>query len=86
MNKTLTAAAITVVIVELIAFMQSRSLNGFDAQGFGFANIVCCALTFFVGLILLFIPNSKRVGEGVLLGTGILLLIGLFVCGTAGFL
>ena len=85
MNKTLTAAAVTVVIVELFAFVQAMRPNGFDAQGFGFASIMSCLLTFFVGLILLAFQRTEKMGKGVLLGTGVLLLIGLFVCGTSGY-
>lgn len=85
MNKTLIAAAVTVIIIELFAFVQSRSSNGLNTQAFGLINITSCLLTFFVGLILLFIPGTKRIGEGVLLGTGILLLIGLFICGNSTF-
>jgi hypothetical protein len=59
--------------------------NRFDAQGFGIINLLGCLLTFLAGLVLLFIKRTKRIGEGVLLGTGILLLTGLFVCGNGSF-
>jgi len=85
MNKTLIAATVTIFAVELFALIQARSPRGLDGQTFGLVSILCCVITFFTGIILLFIKRTKTIGEGILLGTALILLIGLFLCGTSSF-
>jgi len=85
MKKTLIAAGVTILLVELFALFQAKSSSGFDGAMFGVTTIFSCIATLFLGVILLFIPKAKPIGEGILLATALLLLIGLSVCGNYSF-
>jgi hypothetical protein len=78
MKQVLTTAAVTLIVIEAIAFSQSGS--GADSASFGSINILMSLVLFFIGLMLLFSRQTLDVAKGILLGTGIALLIGLAVC------
>ena len=77
MKIQMIVALCTLVIAEIIFFGSDRSG---DSMSLGLGHLVISIFSFFIGLILLLIKKTRHYGEGVLLGTGLLLLTGLFLC------
>ena len=77
MKKQMIVAIFTVVLSEIFIL----SLGGpMDKMSLGLSHLVISIIVFFVGLVLVFIQKTRHYGEGILLGTGLLLLSGLFIC------
>jgi cell division protein FtsW (lipid II flippase) len=79
--KTTTIAIIcTILIVELFSLLFAWNSRGFDAGTFGVATVLLMFVFFIIGLIMSLIKNTRDVGKGILIASGILLLIGVSVC------
>lgn len=80
------SALITIAVVLIFSAFQIRSgYDMFDAtRGMGTAAFWLGILALIIGLILCIIPQSRKAGQGMLIGGGLLLLIGFSLC-TGGF-
>lgn len=75
------SAAITVILAEVFAAAWG-SEQGHERGTFGLINLLLGVAALLLGVVLC-IPNQTRnSGKGILLGSGVLLLIGLAVCST----
>ena len=83
MSSTKIAIVCTILIVELFALLFAWNSGRFDKATFGIATVLLMAVCFFVGLIMTSIQNTRDAGRGILIASGILLLIGFSVCSTA---
>jgi hypothetical protein len=81
MRPTIRTAIITILIVQVIVFIISAS-DGW--RGYyrvtGAWNFVLGALGLIPGLGLALVKESRAVGQGILIGCGIMLLIGFAIC------
>ena len=80
MKKTLVTAAITVLLIQVLAFFVGFGPGRFDMAGFGLINGLFAVLAFIVGIISVAISKTDDVGKGILIASGVLLLIGVSVC------
>ena len=80
MKKTIITSIITVLLVEVLAFATAFGPGEFDKGGFGIVNGIFTLLTFLIGLISIGVGRTGDVGKGILLASGILLIIGISVC------
>lgn len=83
MKKTKIAIVCTILIVELFSLLFAWSSRGFDKTTFGVATVLLMFIFFVIGLIMALIQSTRDVGRGILIASGILLLIGISVCSTA---
>jgi hypothetical protein len=86
MRETTISAVVTIVIILLISFL---GMNGkstmFDATGgVGTYSFWLGVIAVVIGLILSVISETRKYGQGILIGGGLLLLIGLSLC-SGGF-
>lgn len=71
------AALVKVIIIVAVSAFQFNSSSGFDATGGrGVVGFELGILTGFVGLILSCIIKTAKYGQGILIGSRVLLLIG----------
>ena len=84
-RETKIAALITVIIIVAVSASQLNSSTGFDTTGgMGSVCFELGILAGFVGLILSCIIKTAKYGQGILIGSGVLLLIGFSLC-SGGF-
>lgn len=83
MKTTKIAIICTILIVELFSLLFAWNSRGFDKATFGIATVLLMLVFFVIGLIMVSIQNTRDVGRGILIASGILLLIGFSVCSTA---
>jgi hypothetical protein len=85
MKEIKIAAIATIGIVLSISLVQSSSMNNSNViWGVGFSTLLLSIVAIIVGIILSLIPASRKYRQGILIGGGILLLIGIGCC-TGGF-
>lgn len=77
MKKQMIVAIFTVVLAEIFIISVGGAT---DKMSLGLSHLVICIIIFFAGLVLVLIQKTRHYGEGVLIGTGLLLLTGLFLC------
>ncbi len=80
MNKAMLSAAITLIVIETVAYFLTASLSRFTWNNFGSAQFICGFFASIIAIILSFIPRTNQISKGVFLAIGIVLLIGLAVC------
>ena len=69
-------ALIFIVVVELFSIGMS---NGYS-QSVGIINVIIAIIFCLVGVILAAINKTNKIGQGILIGCGITLLIGIAIC------
>lgn len=85
MKKVTVATVVSLVAIEGISYFLNAHPSRFDWMGFGWAQFTCAFFSFFLGLLLVFIRATNEIGKGILLGTGIVLIIGWAVCSNSNF-
>lgn len=86
MKKTTTTIMITVALVEVLAFFVAFDPRHFDLASFGIINLLFTFIAFIVGLISVLVNKENDIGRGILIASGIMLIIGISVCSnTKGF-
>jgi hypothetical protein len=87
MKKFLWSALAGVLVAESLALIVSLSSGNHTrsdfAFSFGFINLIGTFLCLFTGIVLCLINDTRETGKGLLLASGILLVIGLSVCSQA---
>jgi hypothetical protein len=81
MKQAIRTAIITILIVQVIVLIISAS-NGWRGyyRATGSWNFVLGALGLVPGLALAFVKENRAIGQGILIGCGIMLVIGLAIC------
>jgi hypothetical protein len=81
MRPALKSAIITILIVQAIVLFVSVTKRGENLyQLFGTCNLMLGALGLIPGLGLACVKQSRALGQGILIGCGIMLLIGFAIC------
>ena len=84
MNRTFLTALIAVILFLLISLALSIKEREMGAT-FGMINLVGTALCFVSGIALCIPNNSREIGKGLLIASGVLFITGLSVCSQSAF-
>jgi len=80
MRKTLITVLVTVVLIETLAFIIAYEPKRLDMSAFGVINALFTVIAFIAGIISVAADKTSEVGKGILIASGILLIIGISVC------
>lgn len=85
MKERTTAAVLTMLVVMIIAAFQGADRNVLDVTGgIGLCTFWLGVLAGVIGIVVCIPVDYRRYGQGIIIGSGLLLLTGLSIC-TGGF-
>ena len=86
MNKVILRTLLICIAIPTVLTLMAMTTGGFRANeilpSFGIAFFIAAILYIIPAIILTIIESSRKVGQGMLLATGVLLLVGFSFCST----
>ena len=81
MKKVVIIVFVSIIVMQFIGFLNSGGRYTFVTAAL--TNFFGSVFYFIIGIFLLLFNNTKEFGKGLLISSGIMMIIGLSVCGAS---